>query len=607
MSKIKAFLLSLTVASRIIAAVSTLTGLLLILAGASYRGMDTVATETSHTLHVNATTMEHVARAQVDLGDLRRNEKDAFIAIGNPKAEAEFNIKWAAERESFMRDLDSIQQLVDEDSEREQLQAIRTAFGRYEAGFREIQERIKARDLKDTFTANDSMSPYKDQANTAEATLTALGEEEFRIMAALPAQVEGQAHRTKLANVFLGLSATGIAIAVALFLTRSITRPLTETITKARQILQGKVLITGAEEISQMQSAFEGVRNSLEETRELKEKIEKDNKELQDNIIDLLQNVADASDGDLTVRAKISTGSLGNVADAFNSLMESLQTLLGQVRSQIDNTTKAVDQIQSASSSMALGASDQAREVLAARQLVDQMSKEIAKVSSNANTAAEASKRTEERAHEGAIAVEEVVTGMGSLRANVQAGAKKMKNLGDRSMEITGIVGTISRISEQTNMLALNAAIEAARAGEHGRGFSVVADEVRKLAERTASATQEIDKLVKAIHVETTETVSAIEQQTTIVEQESRAVGKAGESLQKIRQVSTESANIVVDISSVAKKQTEGTGQVVKAMEQISAIAKATQASVEGTTATVTRLATLSNELRSSVGKFKVA
>ena len=106
--------------------------------------------------------------------------------------------------------------------------------------------------------------------------------------------------------------------------------------------------------------------------------------------------------------------------------------------------------------------------------------------------------------------------GMDALRANVQAGAKKIKNLGDRSMEITSIVGTIARISEQTNMLALNAAIEAARAGEHGRGFSVVADEVRQLAERTAAATQEIESLVRAIQTETNESVDAIEQQTEV-------------------------------------------------------------------------------------------
>jgi hypothetical protein len=126
---------------------------------------------------------------------------------------------------------------------------------------------------------------------------------------------------------------------------------------------------------------------------------------------------------------------------------------------------------------------------------------------------------------------------MDQLRQNVQAGAKKMKNLGDRSMEITSIVDTIGRISEQTNMLALNAAIEAARAGEHGRGFSVVAEEVRKLAERAATATHEIGKLVTAINHETNETVAAIEKQTQVVEQESVLVSRAGQALIKIREV----------------------------------------------------------------------
>ena len=155
---------------------------------------------------------------------------------------------------------------------------------------------------------------------------------------------------------------------------------------------------------------------------------------------------------------------------------------------------------------------------------------------------------------------------------NVQAGAKKMKSLGDRSMEITGIVGTISRISEQTNMLALNAAIEAARAGEHGRGFSVVAEEVRKLAERTASATQEIDKLVKAIHSETNETVAAIEQQTQVVEQESQLVSQAG-------RVAGTHPRGVDRVGQPGRRhqpawpalQVEGTTVVGKAMKQISA------------------------------------
>jgi methyl-accepting chemotaxis protein len=169
----------------------------------------------------------------------------------------------------------------------------------------------------------------------------------------------------------------------------------------------------------------------------------------------------------------------------------------------------------------------------------------------------QAANRTQESALAGAESVHNVVQGMEGLRSNVQAGAKKIKNLGDRSMEISGIVGTIAKISEQTNMLALNAAIEAARAGEQGRGFSVVADEVRKLAERTATATQEISNLVAGIQAETAESVAAIEEQTRAVEEEAQIVSKAGEALIKIQGESTHSAELITDITVAAKSQVE--------------------------------------------------
>jgi twitching motility protein PilJ len=188
----------------------------------------------------------------------------------------------------------------------------------------------------------------------------------------------------------------------------------------------------------------------------------------------------------------------------------------------------------------------------------------------------------------------------------VQSGAKKMKNLGDRSMEITSIVGTISRISEQTNMLALNAAIEAARAGEHGRGFRVVAEEVRKLAERASNATKDIEKLVKAITAETNETIRAIEQQTQVVEDESRTVGAAGESLRKIRTASDQSAGLVANITTVARLQVEQAQRVERTMESVSAIAADTEQGAASTVITVTNLVRLSDQLRQSISRFRI-
>ena len=92
----------------------------------------------------------------------------------------------------------------------------------------------------------------------------------------------------------------------------------------------------------------------------------------------------------------------------------------------------------------------------------------------------------------GEQAVRDSLASMQRIRAEVQTISKKIKGLGDRSLEISEIVNTIEDIAAQTNLLALNAAIEAAGAGEAGLRFAVVADEVRKLAERAAKATQDI-------------------------------------------------------------------------------------------------------------------
>ena len=411
----------------------------------------------------------------------------------------------------------------------------------------------------------------------------------------------------------LGLSAGGIAVVLILYLfvgfyfsVRTSVKSL--DVATARMIggTEEEFLFPGRDELADVARSYNAINVALVEARKLRAKVEQDNDLLQGDIMKLLQIVSVASEGDLTVRAPMSEGALGSVSDAFNQLLESLQNLMKSVNEQLARTNQAVGEIAKSSRDMAEGATSQANEVRSATELVERLNRDIARVSENAHTAAAAAKRTEESAAEGAQVVHHVISGMGSLRANVQAGAKKMKNLGDRSMEVTGIVATISRISEQTNMLALNAAIEAARAGEHGRGFSVVAEEVRKLAERTASATQEIDKLVRAIQTETNETVSAIEQQTVVVEQESALVGQAGESLSKIRQVSTESAGLVNDITKITQAYSQGTGAVVQAMGQISLIATSTQKGAQGTATTVQELQRLSETLTKSVATFRI-
>jgi len=193
------------------------------------------------------------------------------------------------------------------------------------------------------------------------------------------------------------------------------------------------------------------------------------------------------------------------------------------------------------------------------------------------------------------------------LQKNTPASAVKIKRLGERSMEISTIIQTISKISAQTNMLALNAAIEAARAGEHGLGFTVVADEVRKLAERTEGATQEIAQLITAIQAETNEAVGGMERQAEQVEQQTQWVTEAGGSLDRILRVSTQSAELVSEISLAANQQVRGATSLSEAMLSVSEVTRQTQVSAEQTQRSSDSLLAVSSQLNEAIGVFRVA
>ncbi len=360
------------------------------------------------------------------------------------------------------------------------------------------------------------------------------------------------------------------------------------------------------DEVGQIAESYNAINRALLEARTLRARVERENQELQGNIMNLLDVVSEAADGALGVRAVVTSGAMGNVADAFNQMIESWQELVSEIQGLFRRTNEAIGAIQASSEQMAAGATDQVQGIVTASASVRDVSDGITRVSQAAGNASSAAQRTQESAAAGAHSVEQVVRGMDGLRGSVQAGAKKIKALGDRSMEITSIVGTIAKISDQTNMLALNAAIEAARAGEHGRGFSVVADQVRQLAERTAAATHEIEALVRAIQTETNESVEAIEQQTTVVEAESRVVGSAGDALTRIQEMSNQSTTLIAQIDTIAREQVDGVVSVARVMEQVSEIARRTQASAEESVRNTSGLADLAGQLQQRVNRFRI-
>jgi twitching motility protein PilJ len=228
-------------------------------------------------------------------------------------------------------------------------------------------------------------------------------------------------------------------------------------------------------------------------------------------------------------------------------------------------------------------------------------------VSNNAEASAEAARRALDAAEQGNRSVRDTLEGMQRIRASVQASAKKIKSLGDRSLEISDIINVINDITEQTNLLALNAAIEAARAGEAGRGFAVVADEVRKLAEHSRTATKDIAALIKAIQAETNEAVVVMEEGTKEVEVGARLADQAGRALDAISTVVRQSAELVQEISLASKQQVRGTEGVANAMQIISNITRQTSQGARQSARTVEQLVKLSDQLNEALSQFRIA
>jgi len=326
---------------------------------------------------------------------------------------------------------------------------------------------------------------------------------------------------------------------------------------------------------------------------------------LQRSITDLLGTINQVARGDLTIRGKVTNDALGNVVDSVNFMLDNFTKVLERVRKAAIDVSTSANQILNAADEMTAGATQQDQEITNTSSAVEELTVSMKQVSNNAEASAEAARRALDAAEQGNRAVSDTLEGMQRIRSSVQATAKKIKSLGDRSLEISEIINVINDITEQTNLLALNAAIEAARAGDAGRGFAVVADEVRKLAEHSRSATKDIAALIKAIQAETNEAVVVMEDGTREVEVGAGLADQAGKALEAISSVVRQSAELVQEISLASKQQVRGTEGVANAMQIISGITRQTTQGARQTASTVGTMVKLSDQLNEALAQFR--
>ncbi len=333
---------------------------------------------------------------------------------------------------------------------------------------------------------------------------------------------------------------------------------------------------------------------------------EQENKRNQEAILRLLNEMGNLADGDLTVQASVTEDVTGAIADSINFTIEELRTLVKGINNATDQVAKATTDAQAISNRLFEASQRQNKEIQQASASVLQMAQSINEVSQSAAQSARVAQQSLAAAEKGGQAVQNQIAGMNEIRTQIQDTAKRIKRLGESSLEIGEIVELISDITEQTNVLALNAAIQAASAGEAGRGFTVVAEEVQRLAERSAEATKQIDAIVKTIQADTQDAVAAMEKSTVGVVEGTKLSDAAGQALDEIRRVSRELAELIGGISAQTQRQSASVSDVTRGMQGILKITEETTEGTKQTNVSIGQLTKLAAELRSSVAGFKV-
>lgn len=290
-----------------------------------------------------------------------------------------------------------------------------------------------------------------------------------------------------------------------------------------------------------------------------------------ENTVEAVERIDGVIDGVVGQITDLLTGTEQILAalHRMSATSEAVADSTGYLKTDVQEVSNFIEQVEQASRQILTHADRLASSIEETEAATNQINALLVNVADDAEQAQHFATETAEAALDGQTAVERAIDGIDTLKQIVEASARIMYDVNQRSEQVSTILNIVDDVTDKTTLLSLNAAIISAQAGEHGRGFAVVADEIRELADQTRASTHEIGDLIHALQRHAAEGVRSVSSGIAKADEGVQLARDVNASLQRINQWATRSSERAKHTAQAVRESVTGSQAIQDSMHRV--------------------------------------
>ncbi len=404
------------------------------------------------------------------------------------------------------------------------------------------------------------------------------------------------------------IASTAVVIGLGSLLNSTITQPLRQLAALAKRIRQGETTarasISGRDEIAIVAAS---INEMLDRIAQFVRETQGQRDYLEGEVKHLIDEVSGVGEGDLSIQAEVTHGSLGVLADSFNYMVEALSNLVIHVKEvavEVENSTTATQQEMM---NLVATADMQLQQIGRTASTIEAMAQACLQVVERTQILDQIAREARLAAQQGRQTVQQTLEGIEHIRQHARQAAIQIQTLGERSQEIDSVVGVLENIAQQTNRLALDATVQVAIAGDgNNAGFGAVADGIRRLAEQTKAQLNTVARNVKSVRTEIITVAKSVQESERETATGAARIQETGRSLSIIFNIVDQQASEIGTINRMTEQLLRSSREISQTASTLSSSTIQSSNSTRAVAQKMRQLTLLAKQLRTSVEVFKV-